>query len=96
MPPRGNNTERVAMWLVKGAPNHAATVPPSTGSKRHASRSQKAQIVVLPSCQHHLYTADLHQMVLHRPVECTVVIVSCRFPLWQRTADQCLSVLGVP
>src|SRR4029077_3536895 len=21
--------------------------------------------------QHHLYTADLHQMVLHRPVECT-------------------------
>src|SRR4029077_4691484 len=53
------------------AQSHAATVPPSTGSKRHASRSQKAQIVVLTSCQHHLYTADLHQMVLHRPVECT-------------------------
>src|SRR4029077_6993747 len=55
------------------AQSQAATVPPSTGSKRHASRSQKAQIVVLTSCQHHLYTADLHQMVLHRPVECTAL-----------------------
>jgi hypothetical protein len=35
---------------------------------------QKAQIAVLVSCQHHLYTADLHQMVLHRPVECTAFI----------------------
>jgi hypothetical protein len=35
---------------------------------------QKAQIAVLVSCQHHLYTADLHQMVLHRPVECTTLI----------------------
>src|SRR4029077_5729483 len=53
------------------AQSHAATVPPSTGSQSPASRSQKDQIVVLASCQHHLSTADLHQMVLHRPVECT-------------------------
>ena len=36
-------------FCQRRAQSHAATVPPSTGSKRHASRSQKAQIVVLPS-----------------------------------------------
>jgi hypothetical protein len=65
MPPRGNNTERMQLlWLVKKrVQSQAATAPPSTASKRHASRSLKAQIVVLASCQHHLYTADLHQVV---------------------------------
>src|SRR5208283_2798729 len=58
----------------KRAQSHAATVPSSSGSKRHASGSQKAQTSSLVSCQHHLYRADLHQMVLHRPVECTASI----------------------
>jgi len=31
----------------------------------------ESPIAVRASCQHHLYTADSHQMVLHRPVECT-------------------------
>jgi hypothetical protein len=34
---------------------HAACVPPSSGSKRHDSRLQKAQTPFLASQQHHLY-----------------------------------------
>jgi hypothetical protein len=56
-----------------GGQSHAAIVPPSSGSKRHASRSQKAQTAFLASYQHHLHRADLHQMVLHRPIECTSI-----------------------
>src|ERR1700727_2295010 len=40
---------------------HAATVPLSSDSRPHASRSQKAQTVSLASCQHHLSKADLYQ-----------------------------------
>src|ERR1700683_2537837 len=58
----------------KRAQSHAATVRPSSDSKRHASRPQKVQTASLVSCQHHLYTADLHQMVLLRPIECTALI----------------------
>jgi hypothetical protein len=72
------------------AQSHAATVPPSTDSKRHASRSQKVQIVVLASCQHHLYTSDLHQMVLHRPVECTRLYVH-----WEAARPSLLAIEGL-
>src|ERR1700684_1864613 len=61
----------------KRAQSHAATPPPSSGSNPHASRSRKAQTVSLVSCQHHLYNADLHQMVLLRPIECTAFIGTC-------------------
>jgi hypothetical protein len=39
---------------VEGGKKHAATVPPSSGSKHHPSRLPKAQNASLASCQHHL------------------------------------------
>src|ERR1700761_234112 len=50
---------------------HAATVPLASDPRPHSSRSQKVQTASLASCQHHLSKKDLHQMVLHRPIECT-------------------------
>jgi hypothetical protein len=60
--------------LSKARPISCSDSPPSSGSKPHPSRSQKAQTVSLVSCLHHLYNADLHQMVLLRPIECTRLI----------------------
>jgi hypothetical protein len=54
-----------------GCEHHAASVRPSSDFKHHASRPQEAQIASQVSYQHHLSRADVHQMVLHRPVECT-------------------------
>jgi len=44
MPPRGSNTERMQLCgLSKARPISCSDCPPSTGSKRHASRSQKTK-----------------------------------------------------
>jgi len=47
-------------------------VLPSSDSRHHASRPQKAQ-TASRSHTNTLSQADLHQMVLHRPVECTAL-----------------------
>src|ERR1700746_1303937 len=74
MPPRGNNTERMQLCgFSKGGPISVRDVP-------HFPRLKTSLFSIAESpnrcpglIQHHLYTADLHQMVLHRPVECTAV-----------------------
>ena len=49
-----------AMRFARARRSHAATVPSSSDSKSHASRSQKALTSSLVSYQHHLYNSDLH------------------------------------
>ena len=50
IPPRGNNKQRMELCgLSKARPISAATVPPSSDSRCHASRSQKVQTVSLAS-----------------------------------------------
>ena len=78
VPPTDNPEKaREPLVLKSLVRQHAATVPPSSGSKRHTSRSQKAQTASLASCQSHLYRADLHQMAVHRPIEATRVTGHC-------------------
>jgi hypothetical protein len=43
----------------KRALSHAASVPPSSGSKRHASQPQTAQIASLASC-HTTFTEQIY------------------------------------
>jgi hypothetical protein len=47
-------------------------------SERYATFAQISKAifydVYAELCQHHLYRADLHQMVSHRPIECTPLI----------------------
>jgi hypothetical protein len=71
MPPRGNNTERMQLCgLSKARPISCSDCP---AFHRFQTSRFSIAIVVLASCQHHLYTAGFHQMVLHRPVECTAL-----------------------
>jgi hypothetical protein len=61
-------------YLVKGASNlmqRLSRLPPAPNVTLLDRRKPKS--LSWPHANH-LYTADLHQMVLHRPVECTALI----------------------
>jgi len=72
MPPGGNHTERMQLCgLSKARPISCGDCPAF-----HRLQTSRFSIAERPNrcpglIQHHLYTADLHQMVLHRPIECT-------------------------
>ena len=75
MPPGGNHTERMQLCgLSKARPISCGDCPAF-----HRLQTSRFSIAERPNrcpglIQHHLYTADLHQMVLHRPVKCTAFI----------------------
>jgi hypothetical protein len=69
---RGNNTERMQLsGLSKARPISCSDCPAFQRLQTSHFSIAETQTVSLASCQHHLSRADLHQMVLHRPIECT-------------------------
>src|SRR5467141_375239 len=62
------NTEWSYVACQRRAQSHAATVPPSIGSRCRSSRIAENPNSFPGLIQHHLLRADVYQMVLHRPI----------------------------
>src|SRR5580692_4135238 len=100
---RQATTQRECSCAVcqKPAQSHAATVLPSSGPKRHASRSQEAQTSSLVSCQHHLtqsrFTLDgVASTYRMRRVNQDLLMIQCEIFAWESGALQRRAVSAVP
>src|SRR5262249_37215869 len=72
MPPRGNNTAPMQLCGLPKVRPISCNVCPAFQRLQTSPFSTAESPKRIPGLiQHHLYRADLPQMVLHRPVECT-------------------------